>query len=104
MPLIVRAEAVHVVVIPEPKISQLLGQDPGADISRHLARYGVSVTLDRLEGQDAGQTLLTHANKIGADLLVMGAYGQPKSRNSSSAARPRHCSQIWRYRPFSPAS
>lgn len=78
MPFLVGAEAVHVVVVPEPKIVGLLGNDPGADISRHLARYGIPVVLDRLEGADAGGLLLSRAREIDADLIVIGAYGQPK--------------------------
>jgi nucleotide-binding universal stress UspA family protein len=78
MPFLMSAEAVHVVVVPEPKISRLLGQDPGADISRHLARYGVSTVLDRLEGTDAGELLLSRARDVDADMIVIGAYGQPK--------------------------
>jgi nucleotide-binding universal stress UspA family protein len=78
MPLLRDASEVHVVVVEEPKIARLLGQEPGADISRHLARYGVPVILHRLAGDEAGRLLLSHAKAIGADLIVMGAYGQTK--------------------------
>ncbi len=78
MPFLSRAKAVHLMVVPEPKISHLLGQEPGADISLHLARHGVPVTLDRFEGGDAGQLMMTRAREIGAELIVMGAYGQPR--------------------------
>jgi nucleotide-binding universal stress UspA family protein len=78
MPFLTAAEAVHVVVVPEPKNVRLLGEDPGADISRHLARYGVSVVLDQLEGEDAGELLLARAEDIDADMIVAGAYGQPR--------------------------
>lgn len=78
MPFLTGAQAVHVVVVPEPKISRLLGQEPGADISRHLARYGVSVTLHRLEGAGAGELLLSYASEVDADMIVVGAHGQSK--------------------------
>lgn len=78
MPFLASAEEVHVVVVPEPKISRLLGKEPGADISRHLARFGIAVVLDRLEGADVGELLLSKAAEIDADMLVIGAYGQPK--------------------------
>ena len=78
MPFLTGAEEVHLVVVPEPKISRLLGQDPGTDISLHLARYGVRVILDRLDGKDAGELILSKAREVGADMIVMGAYGQPK--------------------------
>lgn len=80
MPFLVAASDVHVVVVPEPHISRVLGEDPGTDVSRHLARYGISVTLHRLEGESAGGILRQQARALGADMLVMGAYGQPKIR------------------------
>ncbi|MCX7318634.1 MAG: universal stress protein [Hyphomicrobiales bacterium] len=73
-----QAKEVHVVVVPEAKVNRLLGADPGADISRHLARYGVAVTLDNLKGTDAGGLILAKAAEIDADLIVMGALGQSK--------------------------
>lgn len=78
IPFLLGAEAVHVVVVPEPKVSGLLGEDPGADISRHLARYGVKVVLDCLEGPNAGELILGRAEEIGANMIVMGAYGQSR--------------------------
>jgi nucleotide-binding universal stress UspA family protein len=78
MPFLAAAQAVHVVVVPEPKVVRLLGADPGADITRHLARHGAPATLEQLEGPDAGRLLLDKARDVGADMIVMGAYGQPK--------------------------
>jgi nucleotide-binding universal stress UspA family protein len=78
LPLLMQAKEVHVVVVPEAKVNRLLGADPGADISRHLARYGVAVTLDNLKGTDAGGLILAKAAEIDADLIVMGAFGQSK--------------------------
>ncbi len=78
IPFLIEAEAVHLVVVPEGKIRGLLGADPGADISRHLARHGVAVTLTQLAGDDAGSLLLDHAHRHDADLLVMGASGQSR--------------------------
>lgn len=78
MRFLVEADEVRVVVVPEPKISRLLGQDPGTDISRHLARYGVPVVLERLQGGHAGEIILAKAREIEADLIVTGAFGQPK--------------------------
>lgn len=78
MPFLAAAQAVHVVVVPEQKVGRVLGEDPGADITRHLARHGVPVVLDQIEGRDAGRVLLDHARETEADMIVMGAYGQPK--------------------------
>ena len=78
MPFLAAARAVHVVVVPEPKVARLLGEDPGSDISLHLARHGIKVTLDRLEGDNAGGLILSRAEELGADMMVMGAYGQSR--------------------------
>lgn len=78
IPFLVEAAEVRIVVVPEAKINRLLGEDPGTDISRHLARYGVRVTLDSLQGGDAGALILAKAAEIDADLMVMGAFGQSK--------------------------
>ena len=78
MPLLARAREVRAIVVPEPKIANLLGADPGTDVSRHLARYGVPVVLERLEGGEAGKLILSRSREIDADLVVMGAFGQPK--------------------------
>lgn len=78
IPLLVDAEEVRIVVVPEAKTNRLLGEDPGADISQHLARYGIRVTLDSLKGSDAGALILSKAAEIDADLIVMGASGQSK--------------------------
>lgn len=78
MPFLAAAQAVHVVVVPERKVSRLLGAEPGMDMTRHLVRHGVPAVLEQLEGPDAGRMLLDRAGDLDADMIVMGAYGQPK--------------------------
>lgn len=78
MPILVAAESVHLVVVPEPGIDHLLGADPGADIARHLARHGVPVVLEQVRGEDAGLVLIERCAGLEADLLVIGAYGRSK--------------------------
>lgn len=78
MPFLVDAESVHLVVVPEPRVRGFLGAEPGADISRHLARYGVPVVLEQHDGYDAGAVLLDCAQRLDADMLVIGAYGRSK--------------------------
>lgn len=78
MPFLTAAESVHLVVVPDGHLNGPLGADPGADMSRHLARHGVPVVLDQRQGSDAGAVLLEHARTVGADLLVMGAYGRTR--------------------------
>jgi nucleotide-binding universal stress UspA family protein len=77
LPLLVRAEAVEVLVVDHERRPADHGQDPGADIARHLARHGAHVEVQRRSsgGEDVGHFLLSQAAAFGADLFVMGAYG-----------------------------
>ncbi|QJD93326.1 universal stress protein [Duganella dendranthematis] len=59
------------------------GEQPGADIALYLARHGVKVEVAQQHapsGLDIGNALLSLAADIGADLLVMGAYGHQRWR------------------------
>jgi nucleotide-binding universal stress UspA family protein len=77
LPLLATAEAVEVLVVDPERHPSGHGQEPGADIARHLARHGAQVGVRRLSsgGKDVGHLLLSQADAFGADLLVMGAYG-----------------------------
>jgi nucleotide-binding universal stress UspA family protein len=76
LPLLVKAEAVEVLVV-DAQRQRTHGQEPGADIAHHLARHGAQVEVRRLSsgGEDVGRLLLSASATFGADLLVMGAYG-----------------------------
>ena len=53
------------------------------DVSAHVARHGVSVeTMHTVasSGIDAGRLLLSAVGDVGAELLVMGAYGRRRLR------------------------
>lgn len=78
MPFLTTARNVQVVVIPDERTERLQGQEPGMDICTHLSRHGVSVTLERLEGDDAGELLLEHCRRVDADMLVVGACSRMK--------------------------
>ncbi len=76
------AESVHVVLVDPDASYQVSGGEPGADIAAFLARHGVSVTVDQLPsgGRPVEDILKNHAREIGADLIVMGAYGHSRLR------------------------
>jgi nucleotide-binding universal stress UspA family protein len=78
MPFLADADSVHLVVVSETKTRLLLGADPGADVSRHLARHGVPVVLEQRDEGEAGEVLLERARDVDADMIVMGAYGRSK--------------------------
>jgi nucleotide-binding universal stress UspA family protein len=77
LPLLVKAEAVEVLVVDHERRPAGHGEEPGADIARHLARHGVHVEVRRLSSgeEEVGHLLLSQATASGADLVVMGAYG-----------------------------
>jgi nucleotide-binding universal stress UspA family protein len=58
------------------------GEVPGADIALHLARHGVRAEASALKSDDVevGPLLLSQAADLGADLIVMGAYGHSRLR------------------------
>jgi nucleotide-binding universal stress UspA family protein len=80
--LLVKADAVEVLVVDHERHRESHGQEPGADIARHLARRGAHVEVRRVSsgGKDVGHLLLSQAAAFGADLLVMGAYGHSQLR------------------------
>jgi nucleotide-binding universal stress UspA family protein len=77
LPLLVKAEAVELLVVDHQRRPAGHGQEPGADMARHLARHRAQVEIRRLSsgGQDVGRLLLSEAAAFSADLVVMGAYG-----------------------------
>lgn len=82
MPLLAAAETVTVLAIDPREGPNGHGELPGADISLHLARHGVKATIERTVSAEvpAGELLLSRAADLGADLLVMGAYGHSRAR------------------------
>ena len=82
MPLLAAAEIVTVLTIDAREAPRGHGQLPGADISLHLARHGVKAQVEQTVSADlsVGDVLLSRAADLGADLLVMGAYGHSRLR------------------------
>jgi nucleotide-binding universal stress UspA family protein len=82
MPLLTAAEIVSILTIDPREGPRAHGELPGADISLHLARHGVEAEIERMVSADlpVGEALLSRAADLGADLLVMGAYGHSRAR------------------------
>jgi len=82
MPLLAAADVVTVLTIDAREGPDAHGELPGADISPHLARHGVKAAIERTvsAGVPAGEVLLSRAADLGADLLVIGAYGHSRMR------------------------
>jgi len=84
MPLLQRAEKVTVVRLNESKGepgAQRANRIPGADIALLLARHDVKAevaAIDGVNGIPMGDMLMSRASDLGADLVVMGAYGHSR--------------------------
>lgn len=82
MPLLLAADHVAVIAV-DPAIGPAgHGDVPGADIALHLARHGVKAAVETTvsDGLGIGNTLLSRASDMEADLLVMGVYGHSRVR------------------------
>lgn len=80
LPILKLATTVTVLSIdPERDTGERL---PSADIALHLARHGVAAEGMSTLGLDisVGDLLLSRAADLGADLIVMGAYGHSRVR------------------------
>lgn len=92
MPILQQAKSVTVLTV-NPNNGH--GQQPGADITLHLARHGVKVTSTQIVSDelDPADLILSRAADLGADLLVMGAYGKSRLREMVLGGVSRHMMQ-----------
>jgi nucleotide-binding universal stress UspA family protein len=74
------AEKVGIVTVDAKPSIAGYGDQPGADITAHLARRGISPELFNLasSGRTEAKAVLDQAVAMGADLIVMGAYGRSR--------------------------
>jgi nucleotide-binding universal stress UspA family protein len=92
LPILQRAEEVKVVWV-NPQSEHELAQDiPAADICAALARHGVKcqATEQVKPRASVGETLLSCAKDMSADLLVMGCYGHTRLREFVFGGASRH--------------
>lgn len=91
MPLLEHADKVIVAMVDENGAPEQFGQEPGADIARHLSRHNCTVELKHLTGWDnVAEALLNEAEKSGANLIVMGSYGHSRIRQWVLGGVTRH--------------
>lgn len=93
MPILAGAKTVTVLSINPPSGSSR--RVPGADIALHLARHGVKSEAATAMAEDiaVGDILLSRASDLGADLIVMGAYGHSRVRELVLGGATRHILQ-----------
>jgi nucleotide-binding universal stress UspA family protein len=76
------AEEVRLVLVDPEEGEDAHGDEPGADAAIYLVRHGVRVGVDRLpsSGRPVVEVLQRHATDMGAEMIVMGAYGHSRLR------------------------
>jgi nucleotide-binding universal stress UspA family protein len=79
-PFIQRAVRTAVIIVDPPTSPS--ANVAGADIARHLDRYGTAVEMTVIESGDrlVSEVILDQARRMSADLIVMGGYGHSRAR------------------------
>lgn len=77
LPLLRLARDVVIATVDAKPSSDGHGLTPGKDMAVHLGRHGVTVRVNNMDGmgRSEGRALLDCAISVGADMLVLGAYG-----------------------------
>ncbi|MFN0113128.1 MAG: universal stress protein [Paracoccaceae bacterium] len=76
-----RAARVTIVSVTDEKV--LPEASPGSRLAEHLARHGIEAAVSQVrgEGRAIATVLQDQARGIGADLMVMGAFGHSRLRD-----------------------
>ncbi|MBL8538571.1 MAG: universal stress protein [Hyphomonadaceae bacterium] len=82
LPLLRKAQQVIVATVDAKPGLGGHGPAPGHELAQHLARHGVSVEVRNLDsmGRDTEVALIAEGRAIGADALVLGAYGHSRAQ------------------------
>jgi len=83
LPKLRTADMVSIAIV-DPQRHSASEPAPGEELARMLNRHGVEVELNLLTRDlpSVAQVLCRHARDIGADMVVMGAYGHSRFRES----------------------
>ncbi|MFZ6846798.1 universal stress protein [Undibacterium sp. RuRC25W] len=81
IPLLKKADLVQVAIFNTKATPDAHGEQPGADIALYLARHGIKVEVSvHKTSTDIGNALLSLANDLNSDMIVMGGYGHSRFR------------------------
>ncbi len=80
LPQLQRAQEVVVGIFDPDMRAAQDGEEPGADVGTWLSRQGCTVDVEQLPsgGKNISECINAHAKQLGADVIVMGAYGHSK--------------------------
>lgn len=82
LPLLVKADEVILGSFDPIAVEHEDGEDPGADLAKWLSHHGCKVTLNQYSsgGDWIGSAIQKRAAEVGADLIVIGAFGKSRLR------------------------
>lgn len=81
IPVLQAAQQVKVAIVEEGGASEQRGEAVDEDIGRYLSRHGVRCEVHLIGGwSNVSAAILTEAERSGADLVVLGAYGHSRLR------------------------
>jgi len=78
LPLLTLADEIHLITVTDEK--DIGATTTATDLEKFMRAHGLSFNLHRMESRSAtvAACLFSRAEEIGADLLVMGAYGHSR--------------------------
>ncbi|MFX0541457.1 universal stress protein [Roseovarius sp. S4756] len=84
LPMLTAAEEVTVGIFDPVESVDRFGENPGSDVARWLSHHGCHVTVQSYPsgGHEIGKCIHTRSTEIGADLVVMGAFGHSRLRQA----------------------
>jgi nucleotide-binding universal stress UspA family protein len=82
LPMLKAAKEVVIGCIDPDATATRDGEDPGSDLAEWLSHLGCTVVVNQYPsgGKDIGEGIQRHATELGADLVVMGAFGRSRLR------------------------
>ncbi|MBE0414006.1 universal stress protein [Yoonia sp.] len=84
LPMLKAAKQVTIGTFDAVKKETAAGEEPGADLAKWLSHHGCAVTVRQYDsaGEELGAAIRDRASGVGADLIVMGAYGHTRVRQA----------------------
>ncbi len=103
LPLLREADTVTIGLFDPTSTETQDGENPGSDIAEWLTHQGCNVTVVPYPsgGAETGTAIRKRATEIGADLIVMGAYGHSRLREvvfggtTESMVEQRDCAVLF---------
>lgn len=82
LPLLKSAKDIQIAVFDPSARESEDGEEPGSDVAEWLSHHGCEVTVNQFPsgGEEIGECIRRRAAELGADLVVMGAYGRSRIR------------------------